>query len=174
MVKGLMVFLGLSLIANSALASPMDLKTAMGSVVIVAPTALNGPTNQGIWFVNPQSKEFSLTLPALDATQVYASWIFDNCTGKAVSAGAFRAVGGIDSDSAGAFAGPKILDFPPVPGSDFVTLGSDLADGAHDVLVTIESYPMNVVSPSHEVVLRVSIPKGTAVGTALTLQNVAK
>lgn len=155
-------------------ASASDLKSARGTVLIAAPTALNGPTNQGVWFVNPQTKAFSLELPDLGANQVYEGWVVDECTGKKVSTGLFRASGGIDSDSAGRYAGPLSLNFPPVPGSDFVTLGHDLADGGHNIVITVEPYPDSDPNPSGVGVLRVNIPAGTTVGTELNLENISQ
>ena len=150
-----------------------DLKSASGTAILVAPTALNGPTNQGVWFVNPRERAFSLSLPELPSNQVYEGWIVDDCTGKKVSTGLFRASGGIDSDAAGRYAGPLALNFPQVPGSDFVTLGHDLADGGHKIVVTVEPYPDSDPSPSAVAVLRVQIPSGAAVGTELVFENVA-
>ncbi len=164
---------GLTLSATAAAWSP-DLKTAKGTVLIAAPTAVNGPTSQGIWFINPATKALSLDLPMLDADQVYEGWIVDGCTGKKTSSGIFRAVGGIDSDAAGRFAGPLALNFPAVPGSDFVTLGSDLSDGGHTVVITVEPYPDSDPNPSGVAVLRADIPAGTQPGTELNLQNVAQ
>lgn len=162
------------LVSQVAAASYPDLKSARGTVLIAAPTAVNGPTNQGIWFVNPSTKVFSLELPDLGANQVYEGWIVDDCTGKKVSTGLFRANGSIDSDSAGRYAGPLALNFPPVPGSDFVTLGQDLADGGHNVVITVEPYPDSDPNPSSAAVLRANIPAGTSVGTELTLENIAQ
>lgn len=164
-----------SLVASStAFAGASDLKTAKGTVLIAAPTALSGATNQGVWFINPQTKMFSLELPALQADQVYEGWVVDDCTGMKVSTGIFRASGGIDSDSAGKYAGPLALNFPAVPGSDFVTLGQNLADGSHNVVITVEPYPDFDPNPSGVGVLRVNIPTNTAVGTELTLENIAQ
>ena len=162
------------LVSQVAAASHPDLKSAGGTVLIAAPTALNGPTNQGIWFINPSTKAFSLELPDLGTNQVYEGWIVDDCTGKKVSTGLFRANGAIDSDSAGRYAGPLDLNFPPVPGSDFVTLGHDLADGGHNVVITVEPYPDSDPNPSGVAVLKVNIPAGTTVGTELNLENIAQ
>ncbi len=162
------------LASQAAVASYPDLKSAKGTVVIAAPTAVNGPTNQGIWFINPSTKMFSLALPDLGANQVYEGWIVDDCTGKKASTGLFRANGSVDSDSAGRYAGPLALNFPQVPGSDFVTLGHDLADGGHNVVITVEPYPDTDPNPSGVAVLRVNIPAGTAVGTELTFENIAQ
>jgi hypothetical protein len=151
-----------------------DLKYASGTVLIAAPTALNGPTNQGVWFVNPQTKAFSLMLPQLPANQVYEGWLVDDCTGKKVSTGLFRAGGGTDSDAAGRYAGPLALNYPPVPGSDYVTLGHDIADGGHKIVITVEPYPDSSPGPSGVGVLRVAIPAGTMVGTELTFENIAQ
>jgi hypothetical protein len=150
-----------------------NLKDAKGSVLIAAPTALNGPTNQGVWFVNPKTKAFSLDLPALPANQVYEGWVVDDCTGMKVSTGIFRAMGGIDSDAAGRYAGPLSLNYPMVPGSDFVTLGQDLADGSHKIVITVEPYPDSDPNPSGVGVLRVDIPAGAMPGTSLMLENIA-
>lgn len=162
------------LLSQTIMAENIDFKTAAGTVLIAAPTALNGPTPQGVWFVNGSTKAFSLTLPQLPTNQVYEGWIVDDCTGKKTSTGLFRASGGIDSDSAGNYAGPLALNFPPVPGSDFVTLGSDLTDGGHNIVITVEPYPDSNPNPSGFVVLRVNIPAGTTVGTELTLENTAQ
>lgn len=145
--------------------------SASGTVLIAAPTSLNSPTNQGVWFINPTTKAFSLNLPALSANKVYEGWIVDDCTGKKVSTGLFRNNGSIDSDAAGKYAGPLALNFPPAPGSDFVKLGQDITDGGHHVVVTIEPYPDSDPSPSGVVVLRVTIPEATQVGTVLTLES---
>ncbi len=160
--------------AQMSSANIANLKTAQGTVVIVAPTALNGPTNQGAWFVNTTTKAFSLQLPELAANQVYEGWIADDCTGKKTSTGIFRSSGGIDSDAAGKYAGPLALNFPPVPGSDFVSLGQDLVDGSHNIVVTVEPYPDMDPNPSGVAVLRVNIPAGTTVGTELTFENIAQ
>jgi hypothetical protein len=160
-------------ISQIAAASSPDLKSAKGTVLIVAPTAVNGPTNQGVWFVNTSTKKFSLDLPNLEANQVYEGWIVDDCTGKKISTGLFRANGAIDSDAAGRFAGPLALNFPPVPGSDFVTTGQDLVDGGHNIVITVEPYPDSDPNPSGVAVLRVNIPAETSVGTELTLENIA-
>lgn len=159
---------------GAAGASHPDLRSARGTVLIAAPTALNGPTHQGVWFVSSSTKVFSLELPDLGANQVYEGWIVDDCTGKKVSTGLFRANGSIDSDAAGKYAGPLALNFPPVPGSDFVTLGHDLADGGHKVVITVEPYPDSDPNPSGVVVLKASIPAGTTVGTELNLENDAQ
>ena len=165
----------LSLITSSvAIAGAPDLRTARGSVVIVAPTALNGPTNQGVWFVNPMNKSFSLNLPELPSNQVYEGWVVDDCTGKKFSMGIFRSTGGIDSDAAGKYAGPLSLNFPSVPGSDFVTSGQNLTDGSHNVVITVEPYPDMDPNPSGVFVLRATIPAATKVGTELVLENIAK
>ena len=170
--KLLLVMAGLAFV-ECALAST-TIKGASGTVLIAAPTAINGPTNQGVWFINPASSAFSLILPELASDQVFEGWIVDNCTGIKTSTGLFRASGGIDSNAAGIHSGPLSLNFPPVPGSDFITLGSDLADGSHLLVVTIEPYPDSDPNPSAEAVLRTMIPSGATVGTELTLQNVAK
>ncbi len=158
----------------SAMAGMPDFKMATGTVLIAAPTADNGPTNQGAWFINPKSKSFSLHLPALASNMVYEGWLVDDCTGTKVSTGLFRSTGSTDSDSAGRFAGPLALDFPPVPGSDFVTLGHDLADGGHKLVVTVEPYPDSDPNPSGMAVLLVKIPSGATVGTELTMENIAR
>lgn len=162
------------MMAQIATAAQPDLKSAKGTVLIAAPTALNGPTNQGVWFMNTATKTFSLELPDLGANQVYEGWIVDDCTGKKVSTGLFRSNGSIDSDSAGRYAGPLALNFPAVPGSDFVTLGHDLADGGHHVVITVEPYPDTDSNPSGVAVLRTTIPAGSAVGTELTFENIAQ
>ncbi|MGE4131578.1 MAG: hypothetical protein AB7F86_08050 [Bdellovibrionales bacterium] len=168
------VSLALTLASSAAAWAELpDLSQASGSVLIAAPTDAAGPTNQGIWFVNPGDKSFSLTLPELPTGKVYEGWIVDACTGIKTSTGLFRAHGGIDSDSAGRYAGPLALDIPPVPGSDFVTLGSDLADGGHRLVITVEPYPDSDPNPSGIALLGVTIPENTAVGTVLQLQNLA-
>jgi hypothetical protein len=162
------------LASQVAAASNVDLRSARGTVLIAAPTAVNGPTNQGIWFVNPSTKLFSLDLPDLESNQVYEAWIVDDCTGKKISTGLFRATGSIDSDSAGRYAGPLALSFPPVPGSDIVTLGQDLADGGHNIVITVEPYPDSDPNPSGIAVLRANIPAGITVGTEINLENIAQ
>ena len=163
-----------ALVSQLAMASNSDLRSASGTVLIAAPTAVNGPTNQGIWFVNTSTKKFSLDLPELESNQVYEGWIVDDCTGKKTSTGLFRASGAVDSDSAGRYAGPLALNFPPVPGSDFVTLGHNLVDGGHNIVITVEPYPDSDPNPSGVAVLRVNIPADTAVGTELTLENITQ
>lgn len=158
----------------SAMMSGPNLKGAKGSVLIAAPTAVNGPTNQGVWFLNPKTKKSSLSLPMLPANQVYEGWIVDNCTGKKTSTGIFRAETMIDSDGAGPFAGPLALDFPPFPGSDFVKLGSNLTDGSHVVVITVEPYPDMDPNPSGVAVLKAAIPAEVMVGTSLMFENVAQ
>lgn len=152
----------------------MDLKSATGKVLIAAPTDVRGPTNQGVWFIEPGSKSFSLDLPELPENQAYEGWLVDDCTGEKISTGLFRSNGGIDSDAAGKFAGRLVLNFPQVPGSDFVTLGHDLADGGHNVVITVEPYPDFDPNPSGLVVLKASIPKNAIVGTELTFANIAQ
>ncbi len=169
-----LVLLVSALGTHAAQAEQIDLRSAEGTVLIAAPTALNGPSNQGVWFINGGTKAFSLNLPALAANQVYEGWIVDDCTGKKVSTGIFRSTGSVDSDAAGKFAGPLSLNFPPVPGSDFVTLGQDLVDGGHHVVITVEPYPDVDANPSGVGVLRVDIPEGTALGTELTFINIAQ
>jgi len=160
---------------NFAFADNPDFKAAHGTVLIAAPTALNGPTNQGLWFVNPQTKEFTLVLPPLPANEVYAGWLVDQCTGKKFSTGIFRSTGGIDSDAAGIFSGPLALNFPAQPGSDFVRSGENLADGSHDIVITVEPYPtLDSATPSGTAVLRANIPANVSVGTILPLVNVAQ
>lgn len=161
-------------LASGAQAAVMDIHQSRGTVLIAAPTALNGPTNQGIWFVNTMDKSFSLELPELPANQVYESWIVDECTGQKISGGIFRAMGGVDSDATGRFAGPLTLNYPPQPGSDFVTLGQNLADGGHKVVITIEPYPDMDANPSGVAVLRATIPSGVQAGTVITFENIAQ
>lgn len=156
-----------------AFADTADLKSATGTVLIAAPTALNGPTNQGIWFIDAGTKAFSLELPDLPTNEVYEGWIVDDCTGKKTSTGIFRASGFIDSDAAGRYAGPLALNFPPLPGSDFVTLGQNLSDGGHNIVITVEPYPDSDLNPSGVAVLRANIPAGTTVGTELNFENIA-
>ena len=151
-----------------------DLKMASGTILVAAPTAQMGPSNQGIWFFKPATKSFSLQLPVLPKDQVYEAWLVNEMTGQKISMGIFRSMGGVDSDGAGPFAGPLKLDFPPAPGSDFVTLCEDIADGAHKVAITVEPYPDSDPAPSDIVVLAVSIPKDAHVGSELTLINVAQ
>ncbi len=165
------IFMG---VVMASAANAADLKTARGSVLVAAPTAAGGPTNQGVWFINPANKAFSLDLPDLGPNEVYEGWIVDDCTGKKVSTGIFRAAGGIDSDAAGKYAGPLSLNFPPVPGSDFVTLGQDLADGGHNIVITVEPYPDSDPNPSGVAVLRAKIPASTTVGTEIVLENIAQ
>lgn len=172
-VQRLVVVVGL-VATSAAFAASADLKSAQGTVLIAAPTALNGPTHQGIWFVSAATKSLSLELPELANNEVYEGWIVDDSTGKKISTGIFRANGLIDSDSAGRYAGPLALNFPPVPGSDFVTLGHDLADGGHRIVITVEPYPDSNPSASGVGVLAVTIPSGTSVGTELTLENIAQ
>lgn len=162
-----------SLSAGHAFADTTVLKSARGSVLIAAPTALNGPSVQGVWFINPATKAFSLHLPELPSDRVYEGWIVDACTGTKISTGLFRAHGGIDADAAGMYKGPLALNFPPVPGSDFVTLKQDLADGGHKIVITVEPYPDSDPNPSSVVVLHGDIPAGVSVGTEITLTNVA-
>lgn len=162
------------LISPMTMAEEVSFKSASGTVLIAAPTALNGPTNQGIWFINKTTKAFSLNLPELAKNHVYEGWIVDDCTGEKVSTGLFRANGAIDSDSAGRYAGPFALDFPPVPGSDFITLGQNLVDGGHHIVITVEPYPDSDPNPSGIAVLRVTIPAETSVGTELTLENISE
>lgn len=150
-----------------------ELKYAQGTVLIAAPSAVKGPTNQGVWFVNPQTKMFSLHLPSLPNNQVYEGWIVDGSTGRKVSTGIFRAMGGVDSDSAGPYAGPLSLNVPSLPGSDFVKLGHDIADGGHKIVITVEPYPDFDLNPSGVGVLRADIPAGAMVGTVLMLENIA-
>ena len=157
-----------------ATADHTDFKTAGGSVLIAAPTANNGSNEQGVWFLKSATKMFSLTVPKLASNQVYEGWIVDDCTGKKASTGLFRAEGGIDSDAAGRYAGPLVLNFPAAPGSDFVTLGEDITDGSHTIVITIEPYPKTGPNPSGVVVLKVVIPAGTKAGTELQLENVAQ
>lgn len=164
--------LGLSMNAAHASLNP-DFKTAKGTVLIAAPTALNGPTNAGVWLINPQTKMFSLDLPALAMNQVYEGWIVDTCTGKKTSTGLFRGAG-TDSDAAGAFKGPLALNYPPQPGSDFVSLGSDLTDGAHIVVITIEPYPDMDPNPSGVAILKAAIPSMAAPGTEVVFENIAQ
>lgn len=154
--------------------NPTNLKSAHGTVLIAAPTALNGPTNQGVWFINPSTKAFSLKLPDLGSRQVYEGWIVDDCTGMKISTGLFRSKGAVDSDAAGRYAGPLALNFPPLPGSDFVTLGQDLADGGHHIVITVEPYPDSDPNPSGVAVLRLTIPAGATVGTKLIFENIAQ
>lgn len=163
LIIGLVIGQCTSVFANS------ELSVASGTFIVAAPTALNGPTNEGIWFVKNGS--FSLHLPDLGPNQVYEGWVVDNCTGKKVSTGIFRADGKTDSDGAGPFAGPLALNYPPVPGSDFVKIGSNIVDGAHVVVITVEPYPDTDSNPSGVVVLRAEIPANAAVGTEVTLQN---
>lgn len=157
----------------AAAAPIMEMTAASGTALIVAPTALNGPTNQGVWFMNPKTKKFSLNLPKLAMNQVYEGWIVDDCTGKKMSTGLFRSTGSVDSDAAGKYAGPLALNFPALPGSDFVTTGLDLTDGGHNIVITVEPYPDSDPNPSGVVVLKANIPAGTAVGTEIKLENVA-
>lgn len=159
---------------HTAQAEAIDLKSGRGTVMIAAPTALTGPTNQGVWFINGSTKAFSLALPALGANQVYEGWIVDDCTGKKISTGIFRSTGLTDSDAAGPFAGPLSLNYPAAPGSDFVTLGHDLADGGHNVVITVEPYPDTDANPSGVAVLFANIPEGTTLGTELTFTNIAQ
>lgn len=172
--KWVLALMAGTLASQIATANLPELKSANGTVLIAAPTALNGPTNQGIWFINASTKKFSLALPELESNHVYEGWIVDDCTGKKISTGIFRATGSIDSDSAGRYAGPLALNFPQVPGSDFVTLGQDLVDGGHNVVITIEPYPDSDPNPSGVAVLRLNIPAGTSVGTELTFENISK
>ncbi len=167
-------FLAGLLATEMALAKLPNFSSANGTVLIAAPTALNGPTNQGAWFVNPSTKSFSLSLPDLDSDSVYEGWLVDDCTGKKVSTGIFKATGAFDSDSAGRYAGPLSLNFPPVPGSDFVTLGHNIVDGGHHIVITVEPYPDNDPNPSSVAILRASIPADTAVGSELSFQNISK
>lgn len=167
------LFLGL-IFTNSGHAELKDFKLASGSVLIAAPTALNGPTIQGIWFFNSSNRAFSLELPQLPPNQVYEAWLVDACTNTKTSAGIFRAGGGIDSDAAGMYAGPFSLDYPPVPGSDFVTLGDNLADGGHSIVITVEPYPDTDPNPSSFLVLETKIPPGIAVGSELQFENISK
>ncbi len=169
-----LILLASALGVHAAQAEQIDLKSAHGTVLIAAPTAINGPTNQGVWFIKGSTKAFSLNLPALNANQVYEGWIVDDCTGMKISTGIFRTTGTTDSDAAGKYAGPLSLNYPAVPGSDFITLGQDLADGGHNVVITVEPYPDLDVNPSGVGVLRVNIPEGTAVGTELTFTNIAQ
>lgn len=67
-----------ALVSQMAVASSADFTSARGSVLIAAPTAVNGPTNQGVWFVNTSTKKFSLELPELESNQVYEGWIVDD------------------------------------------------------------------------------------------------
>lgn len=164
----------LTFISQPVWAGETDLKSAQGTVLIAAPTALNGPTDQGVWFINPGTKRFSLNLPELPSHQVYEGWIVDDCTGKKISTGIFRAQGAVDSDAAGRYAGPLSLNFPAVPGSDVVTLGQNLVDGGHNIVVTVEPYPDLSPNPSGVVVLRANIPENTSVGTEITLENISQ
>lgn len=174
LVRKMVLFCSAVLAAQGAAQAAMNLKSATGTVLIAAPTAENGPTAQGVWFLNPADKTFSLSLPTLPSNKVYEGWIVDNCTGKKFSTGIFRADGKVDSDAAGMYAGPLKLDYPPFPGSDFVMLKNNITDGSHVVVITVEPYPDMDANPSSEVVMRVAIPENTMVGTELMLENVAQ
>lgn len=168
------IFVSALLAANSTLAADVDFKSATGTFLVAAPTAVNGPTEQGVWFIDSSTKSFSLNLPTLPSNQVYEGWIVDDCTGKKFSTGIFRANGGIDADAAGKYAGALALNFPPVPGSDFVISGHDIADGGHNVVITVEPYPDSDINPSGVAILKANIPADASVGTEIKLENIAQ
>lgn len=174
-MKNMKWITGLALVivtSQTVLANGVNLKSARGSVLIAAPTAMGEGENQGIWFENPKLNEFSLKLPMLPKNKAFEGWLVDEMTGKKISTGLFRSQGTIDSDAAGIYAGPAVLDFPPVPGSDFVTLGEDITDGHHAVVITLENYPKPDPKAVGMPILKISIPAGTMAGTQLVLENI--
>ena len=174
-MKNFKWIIGLTIVvatSQSTLANSINLKSARGTVLIAAPTAAGEGKNQGIWFENPKLNAFSLNLPSLPKNKAFEGWLVDEMTGKKISTGLFRTEGEIDSDAAGIYAGPAALDFPPVPGSDFVTLGQDIADGHHAVVITVENYPKPDRAVVGMPILKVTIPEGTMAGVMLLLENI--
>ena len=172
--KWTLTLVGAVILSSAAQAAMSDFSSARGTVLIAAPTAINGPTNQGVWFLNPSDKSFSLTLPALSSNEIYEGWIVDTCTGSKTSTGAFKPIGGVDSDAAGPYAGPLNVNFPPQPGSDFVTLGHNLTSGDYAVVVTVEPYPnTSGIHPAGRPILKATIPSGSTLGTQIILENVS-
>lgn len=121
-----------------------DFADVAGSFILAAPTG--GAMNQGIWFLDPEAGEASLTLPELPTGWNYEGWIVDTAMGKPISTGTFHELGP-DSDGAGMYAGDNSDMFPPVPGQDFVN-GHPLDLDNGDFITVISVEPANDPDPT--------------------------
>ena len=96
-----------------------DFATAMGSFILNTPSSAgtDDDFDQGIWWLDPAlGPGPSLTLPELPAGWMYEGWVVG--PDGPVSTGRFSMASQVDSDAAGATAGPD--DAPPFPGQDFI------------------------------------------------------
>lgn len=122
-----------------------DFSSSAGTFILATPTTMADTTDedQGIWFLDPSGggPSASLTLPTLPAGWRYEGWVVVG--GTPVSTGTFTDVAAVDSDGAGASAGPD--GAPPFPGQDFISPAMVLTGGT--AVISVEPDPDNSPAP---------------------------
>lgn len=123
------------------LSFPVDLREASGSYILATPT--DGPdTNEtsGVWFLQGQPPEASLSLPSLPSGWTYEGWVVHD--GMPISTGRFDDPAAADGSMA--YAGTEASP-PPFPGADLLrnapmgtSFPTDLTDGETRVVVSVE------------------------------------
>lgn len=152
-----------------------DLTTAAGTCILATPStsAIEADSTQGVWFVNNTNERLpSLSLPKLGEHWLYGAWVFNE--GDTVAIGEFAEADSADSDGEGPAAGPD-QGFN-APGSDFVVLPRNLADGESTVFVTIQPEEhadpgpgLGEVVPFPLRILELAIPFGVASDSSMIL-----
>jgi len=115
-----------------------DFAAAVGSFILNTPSSADTDDDfdQGIWWLDPAAGPGpTLTLPTLPAGWVYEGWVVG--ADGPISTGRFSMASEVDSDAAGATAGPD--DTPPFPGQDFVDPPVSLID--FTAVISVEPDP---------------------------------
>lgn len=138
--SGVVLLAGAVESGTAELSFPVSFDMVGGSYILATPTN-GGGTNEtaGVWFLDPSGPSASLSLPELPRGWAYEGWVLTQ--GTPLSTGRFR-----DPAAADGFDGYSgMADAPPFPGEDFlanapdgVDFPVDLADGASEVVVSVE------------------------------------
>ncbi len=123
-----------------------DFANAAGQFILGVPTASAEQEvaySQGIWFLDPEEKVSSLSLPELPEGWVYEGWVAGD--DGPISTGRFVDPAGVDDDGGGPAAGDN--DAPPFPGQDFVDPATDLLASDMVAVISIEPQPDDSPAP---------------------------
>jgi hypothetical protein len=166
-----------------------DFSNAQGVFAMKTPTSSStNDENQGVWFIQPDtgsppSAGFSDLPDLTDKGWKYEGWVVDRSNANQpnpYTTGKFGTDGGSptweqqDQDGAGQFAGSMSDNFPPRPGSDFVTAGDnnegfDLKTGEWFVVLSVEPQPDNGAEPFALKPFSAKIETDDETATALSL-----
>ncbi|MFT6628414.1 MAG: hypothetical protein ACJA1R_001675 [Flavobacteriales bacterium] len=134
---------GATLTTTHPAAIGVNVDDAMGTFILATPTTMAMEDfAQGIWYLDPANgPAASLSLPELPSGWVYEGWVVG--ADGPVSTGRFSAAMGMDSDGAGATAGPD--GAPPFPGQDFIDPAVSLI--GYTAVISVEPQPDDSPAP---------------------------